>query len=821
VELRVCHQDINIQVISDLGIYTGPKFKIGDTEIRSIDVSLNGVVPGNPYFPSGSSDGGVMYFAALSVESATQEQGCFLSNDVCDQPVGYGKVWSYSSQWLGDYLNEKLVETGTMTSQEVLYDGESGMSCLVLRNDASVKTTVHVGVMIYKWKASPSDMDKPFLVVMGGNGTDDSGFEADVPATICGLLADSYFEYNYTNNDFYTSIGMMQNVRLVSSGNVFPVYLDDIHEARWSLHTLWTSTVVIGATGPSEFLFQADMPTKFGMKMLNISFDVLFKDTKQPEWSSFTGSGEKAWGSILTMGADYRDGAEPLTSNAWVDHSIVWNEMESNGSADGSVATSAFGRGHHRLRITAWDDSLNIATLSYNVNFTAVPPFLEVLSPVQGGRTINATVRIAGRVSDDIGLASFTLGLGRTVLDLKGSLSEDGSFLTDVGIGPDPGNYTFVFEATDNVGLVSRAVIDVVLLPPPDVTRPYVEVTDPNELERVYRGDVMTVRGTAEDDDEVVSLKAITPDGVIDLIDDYGGYSWQFKADTSAWPLGDDRITIEASDPSGNRFSFVRTVVILSNEVPVRDVDPPVIAIESPAPGTAIDVSGDVRISGTVTDDSGTASLWVSWDGGGTWTPVDVDRSGGFVCSIPASDLLAGNSRSPSVVADLMEGFTVRFRALDRSENEATLNAPYPLADEDAPVFLYLQAGSERGSDKVLVQMLVNDSSTVEKVLWRLEDGRGGQVTSGVLSYDDLGRENDGFSSSWEVRVEASGEYKLIASAIDPFGNEREGVASASVSMTGADGQGPSYAALAVIALIGFAVIGAAVFIGVRAGRKA
>jgi hypothetical protein len=821
VEFRVCHQDINIQVISDLGIYTGPKFMIGDTEIRKVDVQLNGYMP-DPYLnDDGYNYYDSMYFAALSIDSATQEQGSFVSSDLCGQRISKAHIYSYTASNWGFYCFEKKVESGETQTQELIYLWEDG-SILTLRNNGSIKTTVHVRVTIYKWSASLDDYEKPFLVPFNANGMGGGGFETNAPSTICGLLGDFYYEY--TTNDTYwsfnTSISMMEDVRLVSDEGTFPVYWDDIHDAEHSLHAVWRSTVMVLKPGTERFLFQAEVNTKFGVKHLNISFDVLFKDSTQPVWIGYTGSGERAWGSSFPCGAAYRDWTEGLSSNAWLDDDPVWDVLNLNGSAKGILDTSGFERGHHRIRITAWDDSFNIATLSFNTNFTATHPSLTIDSPRPGDRFIDGTIQFAGSSGDDINLTSLTLEVRNRVYDLTDMILHDSTFLSTVEIGPDPGNYTLFFDAADNVGLVSHAWIDIVLLPPPDVTKPFVEITDPLELERIYRGDPITVRGIAEDDTEVVSLKAILPGGVKDLIGSYEGYSWQFKADTSSWPKGNCLITVEASDPSGNKFSAVRTVMILSNDIPMVDRDPPLIRIDKPSPGSSVDITGDLEIEGYVTDDPGPVSLRASVDGGATYIDIAVESSGKFVCSIPASDVLSGSSRSPEIVKGLMSDYTVRLRAQDGSGNEGTLTASYSITDRNAPEFIYMKAGARSGSSRIIAELLVNDSSTIERATWRLEDGNGGQLDLGILSFDDLRQETEGFAASWEIPIHGAGNYKLVVTAYDPFGNKAEESSSVYVVREQEGGGGPSI--LLLVAIIGtvFAALAIAIFIGVRFNSK-
>ncbi|MDG6225914.1 MAG: Ig-like domain-containing protein [Candidatus Thermoplasmatota archaeon] len=772
VVLNVWRQNFNIVVTSDLGSFVSQKFGMGDDEHKEIFVTLTGIAPrqdpGRDLYRSSFDEAHPVFVEVLQ---GMQEHTCFLSGASYRQNVEGPPVLCYVDEG-GGYGSYSRSTTSNDPYIDVMSFHHGGNAVLVIRNTGSISTSAFVRVRI-NGRIDPGEKDLITYPNVGISGPD----LLDPDPVVFGMAIVPERAWQDDIDNF--KIGIVE----ASTGYQYPTIYGSF-EHQYAMFITWSTTGFhVSMAGTKDMLVVLNITLDTGPVDLAMPFGLEFLDTVRPLWSSYTGSGAQSWGSTFAFGAHYYDMSTILHSIGWMDDELIWSgsfDRTRGRHPTGDLDSSLFTSGRHRLRISTWDPEHHITTLVFNSNFIASPPAIELFSPAKDFSTSETTVEITGRVSDDVMVKALALEVEGRAIDITREMKEDGTFSYTASIGPEPGPYPFVLNATDNVGLYSVEIMNVTLMPPPDTTPPLVEINDPKNGQRIFKGDVITVRGNAFDSGGLSSLIVHTPNGVKDMIASYQGYSWQFTEDTSSWPAGGAVIRVEATDLSNNSATASVRVEIFSRDQPSIDRDDPVIVVTSPSAGAPIDIRSVLEISGHIIDDSDELSLHISHDSGASYEDIShLLSQKTFYYSTDAISLIDGVPKTTSLIISHMETYHFILKAMDGSGNEAMLSIALKLVDDLAPVIMRLdtELDPKTGERRVILEAM--DDSMVDGIIWVLEDDSGSQVLQGSVHHNLIEFENDLFRASWPLpRSLDHGLYKLRLSVLDPFMNEGKGTLS-------------------------------------------
>ena len=222
------------------------------------------------------------------------------------------------------------------------------------------------------------------------------------------------------------------------------------------------------------------------------------------------------------------------------------------------VTLEAKPRGHLNFWITATDNTA---------------PVLQVHAPAEGLITRQLQVDAAGRVLDETPTRV-------TVNGAEAARSGD-AFTATVPLSVE-GENRLLFSAVDAAGLRTDSVRTVIR----DTEPPVITITAPGEGV-LTRDSVVRVTGTIRDRTKVTA----NLNGVALTLNAAGA----FEAEVPATAEGANFLTVSATDAAGNSATQVKQVL--------RDTQPPVVAITSPAEGTLTN-AGRMAVEGTVEDAS-------------------------------------------------------------------------------------------------------------------------------------------------------------------------------------------------------------------------
>ncbi len=244
------------------------------------------------------------------------------------------------------------------------------------------------------------------------------------------------------------------------------------------------------------------------------------------------------------------------------------------------------------------------------------------------GTLVSGKINLKGTVFDGNGIKylSYSLDGGTTFFDTKIGYDKDQKIWTfDVPIDTrdsKDGPAVCWFRATDNMG--SSSIYSFLYFI--DNTKPDVKIVSPTKDE-VVNGRV-GISGYAKD---IIGIEKLTwtfngESGDFELIP--GNPYWYKEIDTTGLDKKAD-FTITATDTVGNTVVVVQTLNLNQED------DKPVVTIEFPAEGSALEgTAGTLFVRGIVTDDDGVASVEYSLDGGETlslaaqgvfYTPLSAD----------------------------------------------------------------------------------------------------------------------------------------------------------------------------------------------------
>ncbi len=376
------------------------------------------------------------------------------------------------------------------------------------------------------------------------------------------------------------------------------------------------------------------------------------------------------------------------------------------------------------LVATARDAAGNTATATVSVRTDTVPPAIVLAEPATGLVTKEATVRVAGAVTDTSAIASLT------VAGVPVTPAADGSFEAEVPLGAE-GPQEIVIVAVDTAGNTGTTRVTVAV----DRTAPSFAIAAPAEDALLGTAPVV-VLGTVEDP----NLAGVSVDGTEATVT---GAAW--RAELSGLGDGPRTFTAVARDRAGNEVALSRRATL--------DLSFPVVAITAPADGTLLR-EGAVPVGGTVRD----ATLRsVAVNGVAASVSGDPASPAGATFTVPAVALAEGENAIEAVAEDgFQRSATARVRVLrDSLPPTVGLTAP----------------------DRLL-------RGRVEKAVASVTDGTGSGVARVVFSVNGAEKATLG-QPPFEIPLEApegvaSGETITVSvQAFDLAGNASEPVSRA------------------------------------------
>lgn len=272
---------------------------------------------------------------------------------------------------------------------------------------------------------------------------------------------------------------------------------------------------------------------------------------------------------------------------------------------------------------TPSDSSADSATLDTEHSWPAEqePPTVAIDQPAKDHTTVDAKVRVLGRVVDNVGVAAATLQVGANA-PAPIQLTADGRFDVEVPVAPG-GQLIQVcgFDVAGNKAIASVAVTRTISNK--DEQPPKLTVTTPTAGFSVL-GDSVLVQGTATDDVAVatVSVQVGQDAPVTAHTDDQFAHFW---LDAALGSTGGQSITVRARDVAGRSTE----VTVPGATSKVFDLIAPTLTITSPPPnhttdadqvvvkGTAIDAGGvgavDVRVGKGPYQPAATTDAFATW----------------------------------------------------------------------------------------------------------------------------------------------------------------------------------------------------------------
>lgn len=341
------------------------------------------------------------------------------------------------------------------------------------------------------------------------------------------------------------------------------------------------------------------------------------------------------------------------------------------------------------------------------------------------GTLVSGKITLKGTVSDGNGIKSLSYSLDgrKTFFDVK--LKEDKktglcTFELPVNTKESPdGAAVCWFKATDRMGSVGYNSFLYFI----DNTKPDVKIVSPDD------GEVMNGRfGVAGYAKDKIGIQKLTwscgdKSGEFELVP--GNPYWYQEIDTLGLNTKKVEFSVTALDTAGNTVTVKKVIPI------DQELDKPVVTIESPIEGSAIEgEAGLVFLRGIAGDDDGVASIEYKLDGGEAKT---LETHGVFYAPLNENVELSAGSHSVTVTPVDIHGVrgnpvTAKFTAKGRT-----------------PVFEAAKINSSLGSDGAFTGIVVHPEASpkyetavtsdcgLSSVAWQLNWGENGSKTGEVL----------------------------------------------------------------------------------------
>ena len=299
--------------------------------------------------------------------------------------------------------------------------------------------------------------------------------------------------------------------------------------------------------------------------------------------------------------------------------SLTWtNNLGGSGDCVGTYNWNASGlqlkNGLNHITITCKDAAGNSSTDSIAITYADVTvPIINILTPTtkETYDTTSAKIDVGGTASDDAELAQITW---TTSGGASGVCAGTTTWLA-TKIPLQPGSNQVTVTAKDSAG---NTASDNFVATFTDVTAPTISITNPagERLDR-YPNNKYDIAGIAADDVGIISVNWSKPTGESGVCT--GLTSWTAKG--VPLNLGDNLITVTATDAAGNYCSDNVTIQYLDGDGPVVTIKIPTTLAKYNTSqqtialgGTAVDVNEvSTVVYSTSTGASGTCSGKQNW----------------------------------------------------------------------------------------------------------------------------------------------------------------------------------------------------------------
>lgn len=249
-------------------------------------------------------------------------------------------------------------------------------------------------------------------------------------------------------------------------------------------------------------------------------------------------------------------------------------------------------------------------------------PVISFSSPMEDSKiNLGTTVMIQGTASDNIDLKELKLktsgGKWTNIRPyLVGDLWSISWDTSDLSLG----FYTISLKASDGTFEETESLrVELV-----DTEAPVMGISEPVNGKEYSIGETIKISGWASDNVKIHELDlSVGDDFWVDLLPDLEDGTWFYMLDTNGLNQGLHTITIKVSDG-------INEPVFETIEINLVDTEDPVLEITSPSVQLTYDLGDVVIIEGKVSDNIGVSSLYISTDGGVTWTDLysDLDSRG-------------------------------------------------------------------------------------------------------------------------------------------------------------------------------------------------
>ena len=804
-KLNVWHQNFHVRVVSDIGSYVSDKFQVGDRESVDLLVELQGEMPisRGPDMSFISDDYGSGYIVQLEAWGGFQTQTDFQSGGLFREEVRHVRLTAEIMICSGN--DTDLLFNGELDSSEPItrafWTGGRNAS-IVLNSTSALRTTSQIRVRIFEVEDTGGE-EESVIITNGKEGLENGGDD-------------------YLRGIILNPRERIINLSLVGLDNNPTIEMDE-STVGWAIP--WSCS---GLSGKPEEINRLSLKLEYESgSTYHPVFSIRLEDTISPVWTSAERGLEYPWGSSAEINIRYDNEPESTLHLAWIGLDPVgsrilnghWNRDDSCWVVD----SSDIGPGKRQFRSSATDTSGNVATLRFDMLFVPRPPNLTVSSPRNGSMVEGDEFTLRGKVRDDVSVSSLILSYRDRKIDIEDDIDDQDDFSKTIDVMGLVGPLDISIKAVDNVGLESFENLTVEILPPPDTSPPAVEIIDPNQGERIDKGDQLLIRGTAVDDRSISSLILETEERSLDLLPVYSDPSWRITMDTSDWEPGDAKIEVTAMDGAGNRNSRSVTVTIYSEATVERDREDPEIEITSPKPGDVIVLGDQVILEGTVTDDIAVEELMISLDRG--YTTIDItDRigpSGYFTYEIDTDQITDISEIDTSVIRSVLEDYPLMVFAMDGTGKDDYEEVSISLEDREDPVVRSLEVKSD-SAGRLRIEGSFTDNTAIDKVVIHITSPDGITKKEVTLRDNQIVRGGGRFSIERSIDSPSmEGVHMVDLTVYDPWENSVSDSKKVNIDVSREIDGGPEINLRAIITVfVVIAVLLVILYLAVRYSKR-
>ncbi|MGA1792516.1 MAG: Ig-like domain-containing protein [Thermoplasmatota archaeon] len=772
-DLTVWRQNINVMVTSDLGTYVSGKFSVPeDSGPHIMNVMLSSSKPSNPmYTPEPDlTTNGTRYLFSFEVEGAYQMQRDFFSG------VLYRNEMQSGAAELRILRNnvmiiDSLLSAGGGFTQE-LHSGDGSVT-LSLSDFNSIKEFTRVRVKVWEVEEEQGE-DVPDLVLANENGPGDKGIDNGEEYYVNGWIVSSDKEY-------LDSVGPIR-----IHGSLWDVPFTAIrdhplnYDKEWSLRISAHDVVGIPGTFNS---FTVDVYNEtldnFPDPIDSFSWEPFIKNPTGPRWTRLVSDQDVSWGATLDIGAYYEDPYGGFRGMGWMDDTFIFDRMSEENLwpehfISQNIYTKEFKGGGHKVSMTVIDPCGNLQPLVYQVRFMPIAPSLNLTSPGEGDDLYTNEVTVAGDVGDDVELSSLKVRINDDIWDITDSVQQDGTYETMIRFRGDPGPYTVEVNATDNVDLWTAKIVNVSLRPPVDDVPPTIRIEDPSNGKRVEKGEVITFRGTASDENGLSKLELSANGRTYDILGSVTGRTFSYSLDTTDWSTGEKRITLSGTDTRGNPAMDSIHIEIYEVVEEFKDKEDPSVRIDSPALGSTISLGSSFFLSGQLFDDGPEIRFELSWDRGDSYNDLTrlLSNVWDFDVEIDTLDIISSLDMDPDSLRTVLENYPLIMRIEDGVGRQELVEHYLVFTDQEAPTLLPPKVEVRQEMDLVSIGFTSIDVTPIRSAQAEVTSPEGQVFRNTILENTQLDQEEEATAGRFDFQGPFEpGTYTVKITITDSWGN--------------------------------------------------